>query len=101
MVKRSEIIKRLAVKLCGTENNVTEEDLQQCTQMCDYLVDIFTDALTTDGKIVWNGFLSAEVIERGARKGRNPKTNEIVVFPPVKIINCRMSKHIKDAVNKK
>lgn len=101
MIGRKEIIKRLAVKKNGTENNVTDIDLRQCAQMCDYLVDIFTDALKDGEKIVWKGFLSAEVVERGARKGRHPQTNEVVVFPPVKTINCKMSKYIKDAINGK
>ena len=54
-----------------------------------------------DKKIIWKGFLSVEVAERGARKGRHPQTKEIVTFPPVKTINCKMSKSIKDAVNGK
>lgn len=101
MVGKNEIVKRLAVKKCGTENNITDDVLQECSQICDDLVDIFTEALLADEKIVWKGFLSAEVVERGARRGRHPQTNEVVVFPPVKTINCRMSKYIKDAINEK
>ena len=101
MIGRNEIIKRLAIKKYGTENNVGESELQETAQFCDYLADVFMDAFIANEKIVWKGFLSAEVIERGARKGRHPLTNEVVTFPPVKTINCKMSKSIKDAINKK
>jgi Bacterial DNA-binding protein. len=40
-----------------------------------------------------------KVIERAERQGRHPQTNEVVTFPPVKSINCRLSESIKDAIN--
>ncbi len=95
---RTEIIKQLAERIYG---NATNAELQQCANFCDTLVDIFTDALLEDKKIIWKGFLSVEVAERGARKGRHPQTKEIVTFPPVKTINCKISKSIKEAVNGK
>jgi len=101
MIGRNEIIKRLAIKKCGTENNIGESDLQEIGQLCDYLVDVFTEALLDDEKIMWKGFLSAEVAQRGERKGRHPLTNEVVTFPPVKTVNCKFSKSIKDAINEK
>ena len=87
---KNEIIKQLAERIYG---NVTD--------FCDTLVDIFTDALLEDKKILWKGFLSAEVVERGERRGRNPNTNEIVTFPPTKTIKCKISETIKKAVNGK
>ncbi len=98
MIGRNEIIKQLAERIYG---NANVKELQECTQFCDTLVDIITDAIINDEKIVWKGFLSIDVTERSERKGRNPRTNEIVVFPPVRTINCKMSKAIKDAVNGK
>lgn len=93
---RNEIIKQLAERIFG---NVTEENIKRCSEFCDTLVDIFVDALLEDKKIVWKGFLTAEVTERAAHQGRHPQTNEIVTFPPVKSINCKVSKKIKDLVN--
>lgn len=95
---RTEIIKQLAERIYG---NATNKELQECASFCDTLVDIFTDALTNEERIIWKGFLSAEVVERAERKGRNPQTNEIVTFPAVKMINCKISKSIKDAINNK
>lgn len=97
-MSRTEIIKQLAERIFG---NATEKELQQCTQYCDTLVDIIVDALLENKKIIWKGFMSFEVTERRQRQGRHPQTNEVVTFPPVKSIKCKMSKAIKDAVNEK
>ena len=101
MIGRNEIVRRLAIKKYGTENNVGESELQEVGQICDYLVDVFTEAFLENEKIVWKSFLSAEVTQRGERKGRHPLTNEVVTFPPIKTVNCKFSKNIKDAINEK
>lgn len=93
-----EIIKKLAKRMYG---NAKEIEMKQCAEFCNTLVDIITEALLNNEKILWKGFISMEVIERAERKGRNPSTNELVTFPPVKSVNCRISKAIKDAVNGK
>lgn len=95
---RTELISRLAKRIY--ENPSTKE-IQQCAQFCDTLVDIITDSLVDGEKILWKGFLSAEVVERDATKRRNPQTGEIVTYPPVKTITCKLSKTIKDAVKGK
>ena len=93
---KNEIVKQLAERIYG---NVNEKNIRKCTEFCDTLADIFTDALLDDKKITWKGFLSVKVIERAERQGRHPQTNEVVTFPPVKSINCRLSESIKDAIN--
>lgn len=97
-IGKTEIIKRLSERIYG---NVTDNEIQQCTRFCDTLVDIFAEALLDDEKILWKGFLSAETIERGQRRGRNPQTNEVVTYPPTKSIKCKISKTIRDMVNEK
>ena len=91
-MSRTDIIKKLAERIYG---DTSEANLQQATQFCDTLVDIFTDALIEGDKIIWKGFLSAEVVER------HPQTNEVVTFPPSKSIKCKISQAIKDMVNGK
>lgn len=92
---KNEIIKQLAERIDG---NVTEENIKKYTEICDTLVDIFTDALIEEKRILWKGFLSIEVKNRAARKGRNPSTNEVVTFPPTKVVKCKVSDTIKDLV---
>ena len=74
MIGKNEIIKRIAIKKYGTENNVGDYELRETAQFCDYFEDVFIEALLDNEKIVWKGFLSAEVIERSPRKGRHPVT---------------------------
>ncbi len=93
---RTELIKRLAKKMYG---NVTFKEIRECNNFCDSLVDVFREALVNGERIVWGGFLTAEIKVRSERKGRDPKTNEIRVFPPVKSVNCRISPEIKKAIN--
>lgn len=97
-MNKTEIIKKLAERIYG---DTSEYNIQQATQVCDTLVDIFTDALLEGQKIIWKGFLSVEVVERGQRCGRHPQTNEVVTFPPSKSVKCKISKVIKDFVNGK
>lgn len=97
-MSKKDIIKKLAERIYG---NVTEFEIQQCTQFCDTLVDIFIDSLIEGKKIAWKGFLSAEVIDRGERRGRNPQTNEVSVFPAIKLVKCKISPSIKDRINGK
>lgn len=97
-MSKAEIIKQIAEKMYG---NVNDKSIQQSTAFCDTLEEIIKNALLDGDKILWKGFISIEVVERAERKGRHPQTDEIVVFPSVKSIKCRVSKAIKDAVNGK
>lgn len=99
MIGKNDIVKRLAIKRCGTQNNVHLRDLQECAQFCDDLAEIFTEAFMSGEKITWQGLLTTEVVDRKARRGRNPKTNEIVMFPAVKLPRCRISEQIKEKMN--
>lgn len=95
-MNKAEIIKETTARIFG---NTSEANIRQITDFCDTLVDVFTDALLDNKKIVWKGFLSVEVINRGKRFGRNPQTNEVVEFPPVKSVKCKISQSIKDLIN--
>ena len=97
-MSRTEIIKQLAERIYG---DTSDANIQQATQFCDTLVDIFTDTLIEGDKIIWKGFLSVEVVDRGQTLRRHPQTNEVVMFPPSKSIKCKMSQSIKDMVNGK
>ena len=92
-MSKQDIIKKISER--------TGIDIRQCTQFCDVLEEIFIDALIEGEKIVWKKFLTAEVVERGERKGRNPQNDEVVTYPPTRTIKCKISRVIKDIVNEK
>jgi len=99
MAGRNDIIRRLAIKLNGTANNVTDNDLRQLSQICDGLVDVLAETLIAGDKITWKGFITAEVVEKNEQRRKHPTTNEIIVIPKTKAIKCKMSKQIKDRIN--
>lgn len=100
-VSRNDIIKQLAGRIYGNVDNISEDEIKRCTEFCDTLVDIFVDSFLENKRIIWRGFLSAEVVERGERKAKNLHTNKIELFPPVKLVKFKINKEIKDIINGK
>lgn len=92
---RTEIIERLAKKIYG---NPSIKELQQCSQFCDTLVDIITESLINGKRVLWKGFISAEVTDTPPTKRRNPKTGEVELYNPSVKISCKLSKAIKDKI---
>lgn len=72
---------------------------------CELVIDNFAEeikkSLIKGDKIMIKGFMSFEITERPERKGRNPQTKEVVTFPAVKSVKCKLSKAIKEAINEK
>jgi nucleoid DNA-binding protein len=95
---KNEIVKQLAERIDG---NITEETMRKYSEVCDTLVDIFTDALIEEKRILWKGFLSMEVRDRAAGKARNPATNQIELFPATKVVRCKVSDTIKNIIAEK
>lgn len=93
-MNRSDIIKELSNRIYGHES---DSAIKQCTKFCDTLVEIFYDHVCVlEEKITWQNFLTAEVVNRKERRGRNPNTNEVETFPPVQTLKIRASKKMKD-----
>lgn len=90
---KSEIIEEMS-----QETGLTKVD---CEKALDAFAGIFKKSLVDGDKILIKGFMSAEVIERQERKGRNPNTGEVTTFPATKTVKCKVSQSIKDAVNEK
>lgn len=60
------------------------------------VLDVFFDVVketTTEGETIkLVGFATFEIKERGARRGRNPKTGEELDIPAFKNVVCNLSK---------
>ena len=61
--------------------------------------DTIKNTLASGEKVAIAGFGSFEVVERAARKGRNPQTNEEIIIPASKSPKFKASKNFKDVVN--
>ena len=91
-----------------TKNNIVENICKKiginktaCEEVLDAFAEEVKDCLVNGDKLIIKGFIGFEVLERPERKGRNPKTGEVITFPPAKVVKCKLSKAIKDAVSGK
>jgi DNA-binding protein HU-beta len=72
---------------------------QQAARALDAFTSAVTTTLAQGGDVTLVGFGTFVVDERAARKGRNPKTGEIVEIAAAKMPKIRPGKALKDAVN--
>ncbi len=56
------------------------------------------EVLAKEGKLTLTGFATLSVESRKARKGRNPRTGEMITIPASKVVKFRPGKALKDAV---
>ncbi|MFW5836842.1 MAG: HU family DNA-binding protein [Desulfovibrionaceae bacterium] len=54
--------------------------------------------LVQEGKLTLTGFGTFQVEQRGARKGRNPRTGQEINIPAAKVVKFRPGKMLKEAV---
>ncbi|WP_031568610.1 HU family DNA-binding protein [Acidithiobacillus thiooxidans] len=67
------------------------------------LFQIFRNTLETElpaaGKIALSGFLTIEVVDKPARKARNPATGQEIEVPARKSIKFKAGKEFADKIN--
>ena len=61
-------------------------------------MDSVKEALAAGEKVSLVGFGTFEVVQRAARKGRNPQTGEEITIPATKAPKFRPGKGLKEAV---
>ena len=70
----------------------------QAEAALDALVNILTTAMKDGNSVTFTGFGSFNVIERAARKGRNPRTGMEINIPAGKAVKFTPGKALKDTV---
>lgn len=66
----------------------------------DAIVETLSGCLVAGDSVTFTGFGSFKVVDRAARKGRNPKTREEIDIPASRAIKFVAGKALKEAVNK-
>lgn len=92
-MKKSDLIEKVSTKI----EYLTKKQVET---IVDMVFEHMKDKLSKGEKIELRGFGNFKVKERNARLARNPKTGETVEVPPQKSIHFKMSKALKDAINK-
>ena len=68
-------------------------------QVIETFVAQTAKALKKDGRLAMAGLGTFEVVKRAKRKGRNPRTGEVVPIKACKAVRFKPSQILKDAVN--
>ena len=86
--------KDLVAKIAA-DANITKVDAEKALSST---LGGITDALKSGEKVVFVGFGTFSVSHRKARKGRNPKTNEVIMIPASNVPKFKAGKDLKTAV---
>ena len=90
-MNKSQLVEKVASK-----SGLTNKDSAAAVNA---FIEVVKEALASRDSVTITGFGSFLVRDRGARTGRNPRTNEVVEIPAVKVPAFKAGKTLKDAVN--
>ena len=74
---------------------LTKKDAERLVEI---VFESIIETLNNGEKIELRGFGSFRVRERGARRGRNPKTGDPVSIPAKRVVKFRVAKAAKDSI---
>ena len=92
-MNKADLIAAIAAKTGATKKSAEES--------VNAFIEVVTEALQKGDKVQLVGFGSFEVLNRAARKGRNPQTKEEIKIPASKAPKFKAGKALKELVNKK
>lgn len=90
-MNKSELIAEVAAKA-----ELTKKDADVAVNAT---IEVITEALKCGERVQLVGFGTFEVRERGARTGRDPRTNKEIKIPASKAPAFKSGKALKDTVN--
>lgn len=96
MASKSDIVE-LVIKKVGKEK--MELPKSHVERIVNFVFDSVKEALKKEKVVQLVGFGSFVVKQRKERKGRNPKTGEVITIKARKTVGFRASKDFKDLVN--
>lgn len=89
---KAELIEKIYSK-AGLPTKALAEDA------LDAVIASLREALAAGESVTFTGFGSFKVVERAARKGRNPRTGNDILIPASKVAKFTPGKMLKDAMN--
>ena len=90
-MNKSQLIKSVADK--------SELSQKQVSEAWNLIEATIVESLKAGEKVQLSGFGTFEVRERAERKGRNPKTGEVVSVPACKYLAFVPAKAVKETLN--
>jgi DNA-binding protein HU-beta len=81
----------------AAQASLTKKDAEKALSA---VINSITNAMAEGDKVQLVGFGTFEVRARDARKGKNPRTGEVINIPASKVPAFKAGKALKDIVNK-
>ncbi len=91
IMTKAELVEKIHAKAGLPTKAKAEEAL-------DAVVASLREALAAGESVTFTGFGSFKVVERAARKGRNPRTGKEITIPASKVAKFTPGKGLKDAI---
>ena len=90
-MNKSQLIKSVAEK-----SDLSQKQVSEAWNLIEASI---VESLKAGEKVQLSGFGTFEVRERAERKGRNPKTGEVVTVPACKYLAFVSAKAVKETLN--
>ena len=76
-----------------------DRNKSEVKELVEDMLELMKSAIKKDHSLMLTGFGKFEVYQKPTRKGRNPKTAEVIVLPPRKVVAFRISRKFRDELN--
>lgn len=86
------------IKLVDTVAKQTGCSKKDVENIVNATLESITKALAQKDDVLFVGFGTFKVEKRAARKGRNPKTGEVIDIPAHRVIRFKPGKLLKEAI---
>lgn len=83
------------IAVVAAEADIT---IKEASHILETYIEVITETLSREEKVVITGFGTFEVRTRVERTGKNPRTGETIIIPEQKTPAFRAGKLLKDAV---
>ena len=98
-VIQSEVLKMTKAELVEDVARAAELTKKDAERLVEIVFESIIETLNQGEKIELRGFGSFRVRERGARRGRNPKTGDPVNIPAKRVPYFKPGKELKELIN--
>lgn len=92
-MKKAELVAQLVERVEGLSADKASRTVNE-------VFDIIAEALIAGDSYSQDKFGTFKIVDRAARKGRNPQTGEEITIEAKRAVKLVVSGHLKDQVNK-
>jgi integration host factor subunit alpha len=93
-------------KFCLTKADIADSvytvlhiDKQKASQIIEDYIELIKEGLESEGKALLSGFGTFVVMNKEARRGRNPQTGDPLILRARKVVKFRASQLLRKAIN--